>query len=82
MSAGQLAGVLIGAPLAAMLAFMGLERDLGLVYPLSQLSLLAMLHQGCLPQMALATGLVPLLLWRGQDALVMTLVLLLLMGAA
>jgi hypothetical protein len=83
VSAAQLAGVLIGAPLAAMLAFMGLGNViLGLVYPLSQLSLSAMLHQGCLPQMALATVLVPLLLWRGQDALVMTLVLLLLMGGA
>jgi len=82
VSAAQLAGVLIGAPLAAMLAFMGLGNViLGLVYPLSQLSLLAMLHQGCLLQMALATGLVPLLLWRGQDALVMTLMPLLMGGA-
>jgi len=83
VSAAQLAGVLIGAPLAAMLAFMALGNViLGLVYPLSQLPLPALLHQGCLLQMALAMGLVPLFLWRGTDAPAIFLAMLLLVIGA
>jgi len=78
-----LAWVLTFAPVAAMLAFMGLGKLIfGIVYPIPQMSFLSMVHQGCLLQIALATLLVPLIIWRGLDALVLALVMGMLLGCS
>ena len=81
VNATQLAGVIIFAPVTAMVAFMVLGNlILGVIYPLPQMSLLAMLREGCLMQIALTTLVVPLVLWRGLDAVVLAMVLILMMG--
>jgi len=83
VSTTRLAGVFIFAPVAAMLAFMSLANLLlGLVYPIPQMSFLFMLQQGCFLQIALTTLLVPLILWRGNDALVCVMMLLMIMACA
>ena len=81
VSAPQLAGVILFAPVTAMVAFMVLGNlILGIIYPIPQMSFLAMLREGCLLQIALTTVVVPLILWRGLDALVLALVLGLMTG--
>jgi len=81
MSAPQLAGVILFAPVTAMVAFMVLGNlILGVIYPIPQMSLLNMLREGCLLQIALTTAVVPLILWRGLDAVVLALVLVLMTG--
>ena len=76
VTATQLAGVYLFAPVTAMLAFMSLGNlILGIIYPIPQMSFLSMLHQGCLLQIALTTVMVPLILWRGLDALMLAVIL-------
>jgi hypothetical protein len=87
VSATRLATVLVGAPVAALLAALLLgSLILGLIYWLPQIFFLSLIHSRCLLPPAISILVVPAIVWRGGKALgfgpAVAVVVILLMGAA
>jgi hypothetical protein len=83
VSTTKLAGVLILAPVAAMLVVFGFASLVfALFFPALRVSPLTLLRGGCLPEIALATFVVPLVVRRGMDLLSAAIVLVVLVGGS
>jgi hypothetical protein len=83
VSTTKLAGVLILAPVTAMLVVFGFASLMfALFFPALRVSPLTLLRGGCLPEIALATFVVPLVVRRGMDLLSFAIVLVVLVGGS
>ncbi len=83
VSTTKLAGVLILAPVTAMLVVFGFASLVfALFFPALRVSPLTLLRGGCLPEIALATFVVPLVVRRGMDLLSFAIVMVVLVGGS
>jgi len=83
VSTTRLAGVLILAPVTSMLVVFGFASLMfALFFPALRVSPLTLLRGGCLPEIALATFVVPLVVRRGMDLLSFAIVMVVLVGGS